>query len=699
MTYVSARFAQADPGIVSGSTIERKKMSTKTIYKRIALVAVAGLVSGLVSVAPANAAGTVPVWTDADDIQYGYIGQTISDTFGLTLAVGDDTEAEVGSTLSVSAPSGSGVTLADQNGSATGAVAMFSATGFAAGLATAVATPAVSAAGAISFGTAPTAAGAMTVGTATIIPDVAGTYTLTLTPSTGAAVSQTIYVADLYVTTADGLASGLQNRLVANGVAGPNNTVGLGVRVQASGDPRLVKVTGPGKIVSCGTAADCTIASDLLSAVVVDAASGANDGTMVIATPTVGTVTVEVFDENSAGIYSTASYGKVVITVNAAATAGAISTATSTAVMTASGTGAVSADALSLTGASTGNATIGSIDLTLGFVAGQCLATNVTTVAITGPGLLTVSSGATNGTGRSLAEIGDCDFDIAIKGDGSTGKSTVTITSGAFTATRTVTFFGSANKIVATQVLNRASTAGAALGNTSGSTTSAVNLIVTDSTGNPVNNVTPTVVSSNSTVIASGTCSASTATGASYCSVTSAANTAGKTASVTFKTTVSGVDIVSNAVTFTLGGALSKFSWAFGKTSYAPGEKMTITITGVDATGAATFDGAKDIFATAITPSASTTYSSTADLAGVAFVGGKGTITLFAPLSAGPFSITAGIEAGFQVAMGAISSTVTTNVVAPANAEIATLTTLVNSLIAKINALNKLVVKIQKKVN
>ena len=55
MTYVSARFAQADPGIVSGSTIERKQMSTKTIYKRIALVAVAALGAGVLSVAPASA--------------------------------------------------------------------------------------------------------------------------------------------------------------------------------------------------------------------------------------------------------------------------------------------------------------------------------------------------------------------------------------------------------------------------------------------------------------------------------------------------------------------------------------------------------------------------------------------------------------------------------------------------------------------
>uniref|UniRef100_UPI00404B8EAA hypothetical protein n=1 Tax=Candidatus Planktophila sp. TaxID=2175601 RepID=UPI00404B8EAA len=58
MTYEKGLFAQAEPGIVSGSTIERKKMSTKTIYKRIALVAVTALGAGVLSVAPANA--TVP---------------------------------------------------------------------------------------------------------------------------------------------------------------------------------------------------------------------------------------------------------------------------------------------------------------------------------------------------------------------------------------------------------------------------------------------------------------------------------------------------------------------------------------------------------------------------------------------------------------------------------------------------------------
>ena len=50
------RLLQAEPRIVRGSTIERKQMSTKTTFKRVALVAVAALGFGLLSVAPSSAA-------------------------------------------------------------------------------------------------------------------------------------------------------------------------------------------------------------------------------------------------------------------------------------------------------------------------------------------------------------------------------------------------------------------------------------------------------------------------------------------------------------------------------------------------------------------------------------------------------------------------------------------------------------------
>ena len=56
ITYEKAFSTQAEPRIVRGSTIERKQMSTKTTFKRIALVTVAALGLGVMSVAPSNAA-------------------------------------------------------------------------------------------------------------------------------------------------------------------------------------------------------------------------------------------------------------------------------------------------------------------------------------------------------------------------------------------------------------------------------------------------------------------------------------------------------------------------------------------------------------------------------------------------------------------------------------------------------------------
>jgi len=56
ITYERALEAQADLRKFRGSTIERKHMSTKTTFKRVALVAVAALSLGVLSVAPSQAA-------------------------------------------------------------------------------------------------------------------------------------------------------------------------------------------------------------------------------------------------------------------------------------------------------------------------------------------------------------------------------------------------------------------------------------------------------------------------------------------------------------------------------------------------------------------------------------------------------------------------------------------------------------------
>jgi len=501
----------------------------------------------------------------------------------------------------------------------------------------------------------------------------------------------------IFCNVADGLANGdaksaagQSGNDACNGVAGIANTVEL----------EFVNVTADSRITVEGAAATLTNSSAGVLVLATNGLSGTfssvtanNDGTVLVTTPTVGTVTVKIYAPAAAGIYSSTATETVTVTVNASAISGTISATTSTAVMTASGNGVLAADAKSITGPKDTNATIGSIAVTLATVVGSIKSSNVTSLTITGPGILTVSNGNQNSTGKSLVEVGsDGSFDVAIVGDGTTGPSTITITSGAFTATRTVTWFGTAAKLVATQNLAYASTAGADLGGIT-STTAAVTVTITDATGFAVSGVTPVAVSSATSVIASGACSASSSSGKSYCKVTSAATTAGKTASVTFKTTVSSVDIVSNASTFTLGGAVSKYSIAFDKTTYAPGSKMTLNITAVDSTGAVPFDQTVDLFTT-VTPSAASSYDSTADIAGITLRSGKGSIEFFAPLTGGPVSTVVGVESALATAVGASSLTASATISDPN----AVLMTQIDALNAKIVALNALIAKIMKKL-
>ena len=61
MSYEKALVSQAELRIVRSSAIERKQMSTKTTFKRIALVTVAALGFGVMSVVLSNAASNLAV--------------------------------------------------------------------------------------------------------------------------------------------------------------------------------------------------------------------------------------------------------------------------------------------------------------------------------------------------------------------------------------------------------------------------------------------------------------------------------------------------------------------------------------------------------------------------------------------------------------------------------------------------------------
>jgi len=267
MTYVSALGAQADPGIVSGSTIERKKMSTKTSFKRIALVAVAALGAGVLSVAPANAGatnlGTVTVGTQSvtcfvADTCKALVAVTTS-TAGPSSASGDDvlTLTTAITTQVTGATTVAKTTDVAQDGAATASTKVaLRASGAGASLvptATTVLAQTVASNKLVLTPANSAAAATHNVGQLEFVPNTPGTYTFTITPSLTAGTGGTmvagvitVKVLSLGAKIGDGGAV-LTPFSAVNGVAGANNYV----TIQANGMARTsgalgtqVEVTG-----------------------------------------------------------------------------------------------------------------------------------------------------------------------------------------------------------------------------------------------------------------------------------------------------------------------------------------------------------------------------------------------------------------------------------------------------------------------
>jgi trimeric autotransporter adhesin len=597
MTYVSALEAQADPGIVSGSTIERKKMSTKTIYKRIALVAVAALGMGvLTSVSPANAGTNTKIFCDLAD------------------------------------------GLADQTG--------------------------------------PTA-------------------------------------------TND----------VCNGVAGPANFVRLQWHNTGAAPAAGERLTLSGAAATFSNPTDAAKVSVPLSGLTATVVSDPTGETILVNTPTAGTVTVSRFAAPTGGVYSTTAVETVVITVNAAKVSGSIDLATSTAVMNKAATWSSTTETTSTSASATANTTgtpVFAVKVSLGQVAGAITTTTKVAVSLAGPGTLAVNSddadplngGTSVGTGRSLtstvATTGEV-FTVGVAPDGVAGVSTLTITVGTYTATKTITFVGVVASLAVTAV--RGSIPDTADG-TANSDTDGYAAVITgkDAAGNTVTLTEseftePTAAELTAAVVTGATVEAAVA--ATYSGVVVAANapvlvvdpTATKTGvkSLTLKHTATGLTVV---VPFTVG--LVRATTAVlttDKATYLPGEKITLTLTLKDAGGFKTADdgtGTNVLAAGGITSNVSLVGDTTTAV-DVPTIGGVKTWTLYAPLASGPIVFAGKTGAGSGVPATAVTLAATATVSASADATanaaaVATLTTLVNSLIAKINALNKLVIKIQKKV-
>jgi trimeric autotransporter adhesin len=579
MTYVSARFAQADPGIASGSTIERKKMSTKTIYKRIALVAVAALGAGVLSVAPANAATYVDVFaTTPADASVAADGNTATQVSGannfVTVTVNDSAPAGAAANDGVLTISGSTLATSDTTD-------------------VAIAADKLSA--------------SQTDSTVYTVPTkTAGTITLK------------------WYRTTDG-----------------------------------------------ATSADVT---GLLTITVIDAASklpSVANSTSIISDDGAATA-----DEKIAalGLLKTDQVGQIVVTIkDGTAAKAAINDVVLSAVVTGSG-----------------------------LVEGSSAKARVAVLTTAGAGV----------------NAGKATFNVYA--DGTAGTGTITISAGTTViATETLTFSGAPTKVVATQnlqVTNGTGVLGAAtFDGTTGASNGAVTLTVTDANGNPVTNVDNTdykiiATSSDKTIMSSGTGFAAgvgNGKGAYALTATAATAVVGKSATITYSVIKPDETVLATSapVTFAVGGTtIASVALAFDKATYAPGEKATITLTAKDKDGFAIADGARPIWAAAnvkfaglLSSSSLTTapFSLDETATGTTLLGGKATATIFMPLTSGPVTVSAATIPGVA---GVAGSTITATATVGSSSDLSAITTLINSLIAKINALNKLVAKIQKKV-
>jgi trimeric autotransporter adhesin len=756
MTYVSARFAQADPGIVSGSTIERKQMSTKTIYKRIALVAVTALGAGVLSVAPASAntatqTGSVTGVTDgttAAGVSVVYAaGSTITATVNVATATTLSAAGDfIGATVAVTGPSLASPAATDQ--AVTSTLTTIPATS--------KITSSIPAAGTLR-GTfvagGATDTNAQPIGTVSFVPSRAGVYTITVTPVgatiAGAASTGGTRTAGTFVITVGSdsvLVPTVGTSITANNAAVGQSGGLTAYRFQPSGfNKAAAGVSTYFATVDAGSIDAITNGPNAggtggIQAMTNSLTNGVNNSAGFRLTSTIGTnnavwnaggtqgVAVSYWDITlNAGTTTTqtltiralnATTGAITTIATAVSTYGAapaISAANSTEFIGA-GTGTITSDAALVVSRTAG--TVGNITITLKDQYNANLGGQTISATISGSGLIRAQTGhgtAPAGDARATSVVlaaGVHQAQIGINSDGTAGVGTITISAGTTVlATKTITFYGAVATLTAKQNHRIASSAGAALGDgsatpaaTSIATTPAVVITAKDSLGNAVPGLTITAVSSDTTVMSESlTVNGDSVTSGNYnVAVTSVANTSGKTATLTFRV-MSGTTVLAATapVSYTLGGAVASVALSLNKASYSVGEAAVATITVKDAAGNAAFDADHaNILTGALASSLSvvkalqfnTTNTSVSSLGGVS------TVAFNAPGTSGTNWTISGTTGTGPSAAAEKGKALTATAAVTSGSDVAALTTLINSLIAKINALNKLVIKIQKKV-
>ena len=641
MTYVSAFFAQADPGIVSGSTIERKQMSTKTSFKRIALVAVAALGAGLLSVAPANA--------ETNPFSHASGGSVINEN--TSPAVDNQTISATAST--------------------TGTVVL-----------EAVATT-----------------------------DSYETITVTATGATPV------------------LTAASRPLKTGTGIDSSPDYCAFGAVGSASGS----SVTGTrfnGSTIRAASIAESNVyswsATPAPGALCAAWISAGTNATITVPTTTAGTINITIAGTNGNNITtlqtftilvatsSSTDYAKTRVVLNGSANGWGLN-------------GLQASDGAWYSPASNGVRAV-KIELEQQEADGDEVSdakAKAVEVTLAGVGYLRdYDEDEAPGVTR-VTDSGDSDTEIRVISDGRGGLATVTIkVNDVVVKTVQVKFYGAPKTITMVPFLTIGKAGGGETGsidyddsdlneyidsdgegNGDGDTDQATSsnkpaygVIMKDANGYNLPNSNWSQGSSNSLVIGDGCSDGFLEDGSGLYSAgqpwvyhcayeTASTAVSGQTANITATYINTDGSIITASMPITIGGSVSTVAVTFNASSYVIGAPAVITLTAKDSAGNPVFDGA--------TPLSSAGLVSNLNTAGTSFgasavtKGGTVTVSTFAPVVTGTWTVSGKSSANVAVTA---SASVTSS------ADITALTTLVNSLIAKMNALNKLVIKIQKKV-
>jgi hypothetical protein len=326
-------------------------------------------------------------------------------------------------------------------------------------------------------------------------------------------------------------------------------------------------------------------------------------GTSATAAPTVaGTYVVRVTPATigaSGALLGAAAVNLTITVTTAAAQDKVVDIAKSTSILNAAETVTATADA-TVTGSMTvvaGTAATGTISVKLNNAAGSAVTSESYTASIlSGPGLLgsgvqTADNNA-QATGRAITvRNGDV---VGVFPDGSSGVSKIEIrtAAGVLIATETVTFFGAVATIVATVAKS-----------VIGVRTEAdvVTAVAKDAAGTTVTAPTLYITSGTTTIISNSYSSATGAAGVTKFSLTGVK--AGTASLVVSNGSTAALSTVSAAaVSVRVGGGsaeLDGVTVAFDKTSYAPGEAATVTVTPTDVAGLTLADDTYTVFTSA----------------------------------------------------------------------------------------------------